>query len=243
MPKGLALFLALLCSISPVFGQKATSHPDNNPQVAAAPIQAQPDAISSKWYASSEWWLVVMAAVTAGVICWQSWETRKAAQASKDSIALVLSKERARLAIKVWRSLWFNNPDVIMELLKAPAVQFRATNVGPTHAFNVQLFVSYLLTESEDPEVLPEATALSISNTMKADGKDVYPILKPTLANTLYELGALVGGTKYLQLGGKLTYMDVFGEPRETRFRYIYKKGSGRNEWIEHGVPSENEAT
>jgi hypothetical protein len=247
MLKGLVLFIALCGAVMPLGGQNANPHLDSKPQVSTTSIQEQQEpkskSTSTRWYASSDWWLVVVGALTASVICWQSLETRRAAQASRDSITLVLSKERARLAIRVWRNLWLNQRDTIGERLIAPAVEFSVTNFGPTHAFNVRLFVSYLLTESDAPVSLPGLEEISMLSTMKANEKDVRPSFRPNVGDGLGNLGALVAGTKFLQLGGKLTYTDVFGEERETCFRFIHKIRNGRSEWKLHGLPNENEAT
>jgi peptidoglycan/LPS O-acetylase OafA/YrhL len=41
-------------------------------------------AHATKWYEKSDWWLVIVAAFTGCVICWQSYETRRAANAQAD---------------------------------------------------------------------------------------------------------------------------------------------------------------
>ena len=38
------------------------------------------------WWSDSNWWLVAIAAVTALFICWQSWETRRSAKATSQSV-------------------------------------------------------------------------------------------------------------------------------------------------------------
>jgi hypothetical protein len=122
-------------------------------------------------------------------------------------------------------------------------VEFIVTNYGPTHAFNVRLFVSYILTESTTPVILPELQEIQILSTMRADGKDSRPSIRLNIRNSLDQLGALVGGTKSLQIGGKLTYTDVFGEERKTNFRFINRIHNERTEWVQHGLPADNETT
>jgi hypothetical protein len=200
--------------------------------------------VLTEWLAliSPEWCLVVVGAVTAGVICWQSVETRRAAQASRDSITHFLAKEKARLSIRLFQSIWRNDPYPFGAQLKAPAIQFKVSSFGPTHAFNVRLFVSFLTTEADTLVTLPEAKEIETKSIFKAEEKDWYPSFHPDMDGSGV-LSGIIAGTKYLQLGGKLIYTDVFGEERETRFRYIYKKSDNRNEWVEHGLDSENEAT
>jgi hypothetical protein len=40
----------------------------------------------SRWWIEPEWWLLAVGVITALVIGWQSWETRKAAQATRASV-------------------------------------------------------------------------------------------------------------------------------------------------------------
>lgn len=56
------------------------------------------------WWSDSQWWLTIIAAVTAGVVCWQAVETRravgagtKAADAALINAQAVINAERAKL--------------------------------------------------------------------------------------------------------------------------------------------------
>lgn len=53
-------------------------------------LQEQPP----HWYESPEWVLVIVGAATAGVICWQSWETKRAADAAAESMKAVNDQVR-----------------------------------------------------------------------------------------------------------------------------------------------------
>jgi hypothetical protein len=62
---------------------------------------------SPDWNEPSQWIFVIITGITAGFICWQSWETRKAAQASQKSVKaaerstdILVSSERAWVSIK-----------------------------------------------------------------------------------------------------------------------------------------------
>ncbi len=46
------------------------------------------------------WVLVIVGSITCGVIGWQSWETRKAAEAAFLQIQMMKDKERARIEVK-----------------------------------------------------------------------------------------------------------------------------------------------
>ena len=56
-----------------------------NQQGSAPSNDATPNQTPSG-YKPPEWVLPLIAIITAGFICWQSWETRKASQATKDSV-------------------------------------------------------------------------------------------------------------------------------------------------------------
>jgi hypothetical protein len=42
------------------------------------------------WWSIPDWWLVIVASITGGFICWQSIETRKAAQGAKENAVVAL---------------------------------------------------------------------------------------------------------------------------------------------------------
>lgn len=239
MTKGL-WFIALLCAAVHLCGQTPaqTTLSSPTPQIS----NQSPKADSPKWYSDSAWWLVIIGAATAFVIGWQSFETRRAAQASRDSVALFRSKERAQLTIKVSSHRWRADSSVVSPI-HAPNIQFRVTNFGSTHAFNVRLLVSYLISSSDSPAALPSFQEIDISSTIRANFKDSQPVLHPTIKNSIDELGGLMGGTKFMQVAARLTYTDVFGEQRETRMRSICRNDGTRSQWTEHGEPSENDAT
>lgn len=171
------------------------------------------------WWAASDWWLVIMAAITASVICWQSWETRKAAQASKDGVELVLSKERARLTVKSWRHLWYQS-GAIYEQLTAPGIDIQIKNWGPTHAFNVRFLLAYATTEFNIPVVIPEMKEIAQRETTVPGDSDRHIIITLELKDR--EMICIVGGTIHVHVAGMVTYTDVFGKDHKTAFRYLY---------------------
>jgi hypothetical protein len=73
--------------------------------------ETKPDPDAPDWYAALErpdWWLVIVAALTGAVICWQSIETRKAAKACKEAAQAallnaqaVINAERAWLTVTI----------------------------------------------------------------------------------------------------------------------------------------------
>ncbi len=57
-------------------------------------------AQQSPWWSDSNWWLVIAAVGTACVICWQSWETRKAAEAGKEAAEAALVSAQATINLE-----------------------------------------------------------------------------------------------------------------------------------------------
>jgi hypothetical protein len=147
------------------------------------------------------------------------------------------------VSVIVWTHKWIKPPREAGTGLEPPAVEFSVWNVGPTHAFNVRLFASWILTESESPVELPEMHEVYVSSPIKADATAQYPSLHLNVESSVDGLGRLLDGTKCLQLKGLLTYTDVFDRRRATSFRYIYKSVEGKSGWKQHGSPQENEAT
>jgi len=107
-----------------------------------------------KWYTALErpdWWLVLAAFSTLGVVCWQSIETRKAAQGAKDNaiaaltqIEFLKSKERAQLRIE------FAPPEFNLQpSLGGYPVNFRITLDGTTRAYVLQDSILVYLSKSK----------------------------------------------------------------------------------------------
>ena len=88
-----------------------------------------------------EWTLVVVGCITFGVIGWQSWETRKAAEAALISAQTLINAERARLIVVL------SNPGGF-------AINLVAKNTGRSTARVFYLYSQSVLTEWGD--ILPD---------------------------------------------------------------------------------------
>jgi hypothetical protein len=113
----------------------------NNPPSSDTAVQL------SHWWSDSNWWLVIVAVFTGGVIGWQAWETRKAAKATADAanaaygsltfmeaqLELTREKERARLELNV------QHTDLDVEVAGEDLAHLIATisvrNIGASKAF------------------------------------------------------------------------------------------------------------
>lgn len=73
--------------------------PRNNPPAYAAEVHSKSENQATRdkplhWYKSSEWILVIVGIITAGVIGWQSFETRRAADAAARSVEAIQRQTR-----------------------------------------------------------------------------------------------------------------------------------------------------
>jgi len=200
----------------------ATNSPDK--QATSQTDQAKPSPDAPKWYAPlerSDWWLVLAAFSTIGVICWQSIETRKAAQgaqraadASLAQIQFMKQKERARLALILRPFNQIEMDDSLGE------IEMQIGNFGSTHAFNVRYGAWCEVTKSEEepfdpyPEDLVGAVGIVRAN---ADPEIIRECIATRIGN---EIKANARGL-FVHLAGRVEYEDVFGDAHFIRFQYI----------------------
>jgi hypothetical protein len=134
-------------------GGKEDPAPDKNPAIVLTAPEHQSDRNADKrkadsdspyWYAPLEkpdWWVLSVAIVTGVIICWQSWETRKAAQAANKSIEVSKTKERAKLLL---------SPQPLNPVVGAiPEAKLLITNVGESNAL-IGLSISGLHVSESD---------------------------------------------------------------------------------------------
>ncbi len=186
---------------------------------------------------------VMVALCTLQTIARQTKATEDSVKAMQDSVNIVLSKERARIELTLKSHLWKkSSSDIWPDTRSAPAITFRVRNVGPTHAFNMRFVVGYDITSTDDPVSLNSPDEIPTTGSIfKADAKDWHPVVH--LAINSSQLSGLLNGTQFMQVIAKVSYVDVFGEERETRLRMICKQINGRDQWLENGSPDENMST
>ena len=70
----------------PANGENRQANPGNNqnPSNGGAPARDIALERPQVWWRDSNWWLVIIAGLTGGVIAWQSLETKKAAAGEND---------------------------------------------------------------------------------------------------------------------------------------------------------------
>jgi hypothetical protein len=262
MSKWLAIFGLLLASAPVMPGQpdqasKPKQSTANQVQKESNPVgatevdkqasgqtdQAKAEANPPDWYTALErpdWWLVIVATITAGVICWQSIETRKAAQGAKENaeaalsqIRMTMEKERARIGV----DLVDLKLDVVPDQHSAVEVGWSVTLYGQTDAF---IHDSQCFAEVEGQN-LPHhirpawGEMVGLPSVLSCDRRNVkgnvmghpprpYPFDYASLSDRL------VSGDQVVICVGFVEYSDVFGG------RWIFRF---KRRWSFFGKPDE----
>jgi hypothetical protein len=198
------------------------------------------------WYASSEWWLVIVAIPTLILIWYQARETARSAKAAQDGIELMMSKERARLRIEM-EDLDLVPTDGAYE------VKFKVRISGPTPAFIVDTkcaaFIGpkQIMADEETADRLMRPLYSFPSVIEPGRDVDAYAFLGFVVEDGMdLEIQAVKNGELFVGMRGIITYTDVFERKRSTAFRYFcdYSEIPGlANGWTKCGQPDENQAT
>jgi hypothetical protein len=222
-------------------------------QKAEAPKSSPPH-----WYTSSEWWLVIVAALTAGFIGWQSRETARAAKATQ------LAAESAEKSANAWMNgerAWIFSEVHDMKrtyIASSPipvltSFQFHFTNHGKTPG--------RILRSCVNLETITSIEALPLEPMYRAI-QDAGPFQTPITTGQFHtvfaELSDHFGNDKRLLVSegelmlcwyGFTEYIDIFDRPHETRFCYKYTvivpQGGGlpSSGLVKWGHPKYNRAT
>jgi hypothetical protein len=193
-------------------------HPTNREQgqAKAGNDKAKPDGISQRrdasfkwpeWMGDSNWWVVIIAALTGSVIGLQGWETRKAAQAGKISakaalaqINLMKDKERAHLFVEIKR------PEVF-SLDKAYPIEYAITLSGPTAATIIKHEILVQFPGSQPKPLLADALPQNFTPEMRVvDGYSLFHF--PPFDR---------GKNDSVIVKGYILYQDVFGDVRRRK--------------------------
>jgi hypothetical protein len=191
--------------------------PDGNPPAGDAPIERP------RWWAKSDWWLVVIAGLTGCMVGWQSWETRKAAEAANRALEMGKIKERAKIVLVVSRL----NP----VLNKIPGVPFTVTNKGESKAFIHSAIGGLHISRSE--KLIGNGSGwylLKIHDTVIApDQGSVETAVWPGHPMNVYTQEMIEGNgqTWFVHLHGKIAFRDAFEDSWELNFHYIWHEFGG----------------
>lgn len=173
------------------------------------------------WYESPEWMLVIVGGITAFVIGWQSWETRKAAQA-------IANNERAWILVTMGDLPEFTpNHDVLEILYVIPTLK----NYGRTPAIITKMRAT--------PERIPVGFKLQPT----ADHSNIYTKnidyeipLPPDHAIQPVKIGIptadftpIFDGSFSQYIRGFVEYRDINNRAHTTEFCFIYHVPRGFN--------------
>jgi hypothetical protein len=252
-----ALSFTLIVGFAPMV--EAQLHPAN----VAAPTQDQnPPAInpsvgnmrippsndggnnqSPEGNSPAQWILVIVTAITAGFICWQAWETRRAARAAADSVIAIqrqtgvlerqakasedaaqASQKTAEAIVKIERA-WI---DVYLTRFTSTEYRMEVTNCGRTVAKIKNYSLASKLSDPGEKTTTPYNFEYS---TRVSCSKLLEPRDTAWIAMTLNlikdlgkeDLAAVWNKKKGLAYYGIIRYDDTAGEPHETEFCYYFE--------------------
>lgn len=168
----------------------------------------------------SNWWLVIIAGLTGGVIGWQSWETRKAAQAARNSVSamehqITLQETLSQQWVEItgWRKEGFGSRE-----LDPPRFTIAAEISNPTQAplTVCKVFIGAPgkpLAEYEIESVLaPGAEPIKITHS---------DAVEPHMTSA-YDMGHFP-----FVVQGRVIFTDCFGKDRSHPFRRACFLGPG----------------
>ena len=247
-----AICLTPACEAKQDTANAPTSTQGQNPATAPAPVTSEQAANNHasnpqphNWDGRLQWILIIVTIITAAFICWQAWETRRAANAAASSVAAIhvqtgvlerqakASEDSANAAsrtaeaiIKIERA-WI---DVYLMKVGPAVYQMEVTNCGRT----VARIKEYSLVPRLSPPVvkLPEdGGSYSFQTTQVVHASRLLePREKPWVAeglNLIENLGkedfaAVWANRRGLSYYGVIKYDDIAGEPHETEFCYYF---------------------
>jgi hypothetical protein len=231
----------------PKAGNQASKTDEDSP-VGNAAIEG-----TKVWWRDSNWWLVIIAALTGGFIGWQSWETRKAAKAALSQMKLMKDNERARISLVGLP----NPPDFEGLSYEAAGKKMRfmegwikVCNSGPTHAYNASGRAFWIVESPDKIASVYGRCLMPVPSVIRADTLE-KPIDVEASQGMLEQDIAKVrdltrNDAEALFLLGEISYEDVFGEPRVTPFRFRWEvngfmeegQWQDTSEWIDESPPT-----
>lgn len=201
------------------------------------------------WYQSSEWILVIVGMVTALVIGWQSYETRRAAQAAKINAEALVNSERAWILTDIgWAASQPNQPEPTkLKISVSSSTEGEATSIwvcwnwkndGRTPAWITDKLLWVRVYDEAPPSTPDTSDPLTFSGREPVGvGEKSRIFLTPWFKGERPETAAA------LIVYGVIKYRDVFGA-HETWCGYSVE-GASANPRLERlvGYPEYNKST
>lgn len=243
---------------SPTDDQKESQNQPASPsgQIHAKTKTKAPKQEPPQWYESPEWILVIVGFVTAFVIGWQSWEARKAAEASREAANAALRQANHIVTSeRAWMIAEPGDVNIPPEIEGATGIRWtefsvRFVNKGKTLAFLLEIgYRGKVLPHRESLPALQlpyeekEIHKWSGKGLPLLPGADVY---KPHLGTWANDPVKITRGYDALWVYGYIKYADAFGFARETWYCYRWVHEIERYQssgFIAGGPESYNRAT
>jgi hypothetical protein len=186
--------------------------------------------VSSWWYLLLAWpeGITTLAIIsTLFVIGWQSWETRKAAEAANLGMEITKTKERAKLLLTIEPL----NP-VVGEI---PEAKLRVTNVGESSAIFGMAIAGLDISESD--ALIKDGSGyygLKVGySLLKAEESSVETVWWPADPFLRYSQAVIEGEKEIVHLHGIINFKDAFEDWWRLRFHYIWRHYAAEV-WIPH---------
>jgi len=172
------------------------------------------------------------------------------AEAARDSVEIVISKERARLTVEPGQLVFPTGDELVLF-----SIAYKVKLKGTTDASIVRSEATVLLSDSESPPAKDDGIVLGITIPQwfakeHSIADHYHPVWKKgeKLAVTAEDVAGLKDGTKFIHFWGFIDYRDIFGRPHTSKFRYLWKLNEfsfGRvhrsGSWRKHGPDEDNE--
>lgn len=159
------------------------------------------------------WVLVIVATITGGVICWQSIETRKAADASNRSIIL------QEAALRQWVNIVPLGIEISRAIKNPCEVMVR---------FEIQNQTDYLVTiKRVEYELIPNIHSIGKFKVecdfLVAPRKIEDDSSFPFTGKCVIDIGELDGWGKIFIIAGDITFLDCMDRERVQHFQDLYR--------------------
>jgi hypothetical protein len=197
------------------------------------------DADSPKWYAVPDWWLVGIALVTGCFICWQSWETRRAADATEGALkASETSYKLARDTSERELRAYLTVTNARLFLYEDGSIEPRLTvsNSGQTPAYEFRGIQALSLDGPFASSSRPSDDILLRYGTV---GRDYWLTGEMRKVGTTKQqvIDYLMSSEMHVILYGWYKYQDVFGHTHPLDFQLVVSQRGT----MSRGQDSENE--
>lgn len=222
--------------------------------IVAAIVAGQPNC----WYSKPEWWTLIVAGLTGCFICWQSWETRKSANAARDtagaardSIRLVITKERARLRVEVGELRLIYPVVPPANVVVANTVDFKIMCYGSTEASEVECRAFANIWESEVPfsgEL--KLLSMNVPGTITPNAEPIKcsAFIYNAITLSQSEIDKVIAGIRSIHICVSVRYKHLFSEDWQTTnfraFGKFYPYASPvTGSWVRCGNDEDNAQT